>query len=160
MKSASINELKKELNELTAKELAAYCIKLAKYKKENKELLSYLIFDANDENLYIKNIQNFIDELFLKVPIMPYYTSAKVLRKVLRLSKKYIKFSGQLKTEIEVLIYFCQCIRKNNIAIDKNNTLFLIYQKQLATIEKQFVKLDEDLQFDYKETIESLHQLS
>jgi hypothetical protein len=40
METASISEIKKELKTLTPQQLQDICIRLAKYKKENKELLS------------------------------------------------------------------------------------------------------------------------
>ena len=49
MKPASLSLLKRELENLSAKEVQELCLKLAKYKKDNKELLSYLIFDSGDE---------------------------------------------------------------------------------------------------------------
>ena len=59
MKAASIHELQKELKELEQKQVMELCIRLAKYKKENKEFLSYLLFEAHDEKAYIKNIPKF-----------------------------------------------------------------------------------------------------
>ena len=50
MKAASISELQKELALLEPKNTAALCLRLAKYKKENKEFLSYLLFDSINEN--------------------------------------------------------------------------------------------------------------
>jgi len=41
---ASLSELQKELALLERKEVLELCIRLAKYKKENKEYLSYLVF--------------------------------------------------------------------------------------------------------------------
>jgi len=42
MHPASVKEIKTGLEQLTHKELVAACLRLAKFKKENKELLSYL----------------------------------------------------------------------------------------------------------------------
>lgn len=49
MKTATIAELKSELGNVPAPQLAELCIRLAKFKKENKELLTYLLFEAYDE---------------------------------------------------------------------------------------------------------------
>lgn len=54
MKAASINELKTELKHLETDELVALCLRLAKYKKENKELLDYMLFEASDERGYVQ----------------------------------------------------------------------------------------------------------
>jgi hypothetical protein len=52
MKAASIHELKKELLHLDEKSLVATCLRLARYKKDNKELMTYLLFEAHDEEGY------------------------------------------------------------------------------------------------------------
>jgi len=39
MKAASISELKQELQNISAKEITDICLRLARFKKENKELL-------------------------------------------------------------------------------------------------------------------------
>ena len=44
MKSGTLADIKKELQELEPKQLAELCIALAKYKKDNKEYLDYLLF--------------------------------------------------------------------------------------------------------------------
>ena len=49
MKAFSLNELKNELSTLSPAKVLALCMRLAKYKKDNKELLTYLLFHAHDE---------------------------------------------------------------------------------------------------------------
>ena len=44
MKAATLNELKHELSHLPAEELLDLCTRLARFKKENKELLTFLLF--------------------------------------------------------------------------------------------------------------------
>ena len=58
MKAATSNELKQELQASSSKQLIELCLRLAKFKKENKELLTYLLFEANDEAAYIQSIKN------------------------------------------------------------------------------------------------------
>ena len=48
MKAASISEIKTELKGLPPAQLTELCLRLARFKKENKELLTYLLFEAND----------------------------------------------------------------------------------------------------------------
>ena len=68
MKAASINEIKKELIELDSKTVQDLCMRLAKYKKENKELLTYLLFEAHDEAAFVNNVKTEMDELFQGLP--------------------------------------------------------------------------------------------
>lgn len=156
MKSASISEIKKELSTLSSKELLEHCLRLAKYKKENKELLNYLLFEAGDEESYIESVKQEMDELFGEINRSNLYLVKKTLRKILRTTNKHIKYSGIKQTEIELLIYFCRKIKQSRIPIHKNTVLTNLYQQQLKKIGKALSTLHEDLQFDYQETLTEL----
>jgi hypothetical protein len=43
MKAASILELKQELQHTSSKEIVELCLRLARFKKENKELLTFFL---------------------------------------------------------------------------------------------------------------------
>jgi hypothetical protein len=156
MKAASIHELQKELTALEPKHLKELCIRLAKYKKDNKELLSYLLFEAHDEKTYIKNIKQEIDVLFEEMNRDTAYLTKKSLRKILRLINKFIKYSGDKQTEIELRIYFCTKVKAARIAIDTNTVLSNLYSREIEKIKTTFSKLHEDLQYDYKQELEKL----
>ena len=53
MKPAGVKAIKEELKIRSREELIELCLNLSKFKKENKELLTYLLFEADDEN-YLK----------------------------------------------------------------------------------------------------------
>ena len=48
MKASTVSELKEELKHLPPAQLLELCLRLARFKKENKELLTYLLFEAHD----------------------------------------------------------------------------------------------------------------
>ncbi len=156
MKTASIHELQKELTVLEPKALKELCVRLAKYKKDNKELLSYLLFEAHDEKTYIKNIKEEIDLLFIGINRNTTYLIKKSLRKVLRYINKFIKYSGSKQTEIELRIYFCLKVKATEIPIENNVVLSNLYFRESEKIKTAFSKLHEDLQYDYKEELEKL----
>jgi hypothetical protein len=156
MKAASLNELKKELGTLPPKQVLALCIRLAKYKKENKELLSYLLYEANDEKSYIKTIKSEIDLQFAEINRSNLYYTKKMLRKILRGTNKCIKFSGNKQTEVELLIYFCTQLKDSGIPIHNSTALSNLYQRQIEKIKKATANLHEDLQFDYGKELEPL----
>ncbi len=58
MKASSLNDIKRELEYKDNKELLLYCMKLAKFRKENKEFLTYLLFEDDNLASYIDNIKN------------------------------------------------------------------------------------------------------
>ena len=57
MKPASVNEIKQKLKDTDKKDLIEICQRLARFKKENKELLTYLLFEEDDLSNYIKNVK-------------------------------------------------------------------------------------------------------
>ncbi len=136
MKSATLNELKKELQELSPKQVQDLCIRLAKYKKDNKELLTFLLFEAHDESAYIQSIKEEIDELFVDVNKRNVYLAKKTLRKIVRTANKYIRYSGSKTVQLEVLIYFCKGMKKTGIAIRSSSVLENLYEQQLKKIRK------------------------
>lgn len=149
MKASTISILKKELNALATSDLIGICLKLAKYKKENKELISYLLFDANNELEYISSIKKEIDIQFAEINFGHMYFVKKSVRKIFKSTTKYIKYSGQKRTEVELLIYFCSKLRTSGIEIERNNSLNNLYMNQIRKIHQVISTLHEDLQFDY-----------
>jgi len=156
MKAATLKELKTELFTIHPEKVLELCMHLAKYKKENKELLTYLLFEASDEQTYINEVKELINELFLGVNKSNLYLAKKTIRKILRSTNKFIKYSGNKQTEVDLLIYFCKKIRKSGIAIRENTALGNIYIRQIVKINKALKTLHEDLQFDYSEEMKLL----
>jgi hypothetical protein len=151
MKAASIKEIKAELHSLHPARVLELCMHLAKYKKENKELLTYLLFEAHDEQSYINSVKEQMDEDFKGINKSNLYLAKKALRKALRITNKYIKYSGSKQTEVELLIYYCKKVRKTGIPLHANTVLGNIFLRQTQKIEKALKSLHEDLQYDYSE---------
>lgn len=156
MKAVSINEIKKELTNLDSKSLQDLCMRLAKYKLENKELLTYLLFEANDESAYITLIKAEIDQHFDTLPKSNVYYIKKSLRKILRITNRQIKYSGQPATEVELRIYFCSRIISAGIPLHQSQVLTNLFEQQVKKIETVIARLPEDLQYDYHRDFESL----
>ncbi|MEO7768625.1 MAG: hypothetical protein ABIS01_14440 [Ferruginibacter sp.] len=149
MKAATINEIKQELNATAPVKLLDLCIRLAKYKKENKELLSYLLFEADDEAAYIATVKIEIDQQFTEINQSNLYFVKKSLRKILRTTAKYIRQTGSRQVEVELLLYFCNVLINSDIPFRRNTVLTNLYQYQLKKIAKVISTLHEDLQYDY-----------
>jgi hypothetical protein len=155
MKSASSSELKAALQNLNHKELEQVCMRISKYKKENKELLSYLLYEADNEFQYIENIKLEIDTFFENILVHTFKNLLKKLRKAIRIANKYIKFSGSKNVEVAVLVYVCQKLKP--IVIPSNSTALInLYNRQIIKIDKALLKLDEDLQYDYNKEISEI----
>jgi hypothetical protein len=155
MKSASIKELKAALHNLSPQEMLEVCLLMSKYKKENKELLSYLLYEADNEHQYIENIKLEIDTYFENLVAFNFSNMLKKLRKAIRIANKYIKFSGSKNVEVAVLIYVC--IKIKPFTLQTTSTALLnLYNRQIIKIDKALLKLEEDLQYDYKSDIEAI----
>lgn len=150
MKAATVKELKEELSKYPQADLVKICLRLSKFKKENKELLTYLLYEAQDESNYITSVKNEIDQLFEQITNKRYYFLKKSIRKILRIIKKYIRYSQHKETEVELLIYFCQKLKQFKPSIFNNKVLRNLYLRQIDAIRKTISKLHEDLQYDYE----------
>ena len=149
MKAATIQELKQELTNRPPKELVEICIRLTKYKKENKELLNYLLFESYDELGYTDTVKREMDEAFEELPKSTPYQNKKVLRKILRTVSRYSKFMASKQAEVELLIYFCEKVKATGIRMNKSAMLTNLYNQQLKKIHGVLESLHEDLRYDY-----------
>ncbi len=149
MKAASLKDIKTELKHHSAEELLGLCIHLVKSKKENKELLTYLLFESTDEEAYIQSIKNKMDADFEAINTKTFFYIKKSVRKILKEIKKFIRYSQNKETEVELLIYFCRKLKDFKPSISRNTALTNLYNRQLDYIRKKINTLHEDLQYDY-----------
>lgn len=156
MKVASVKELKDELKHRSKEELLDYCLQLSKFKKENKELLTYLLFDSLDEEEYIRKIKADVENQFQEIKTRNFYLIKKSVRKILKSIKKYIRYSKKKETEAELLLFFCSQLASLSPPIKRNTVLLNIYTRQLNMAKKAITLLHEDLQHDYELEIENL----
>ncbi|MEM1259801.1 MAG: hypothetical protein AAGH81_14820 [Bacteroidota bacterium] len=156
MKAATVSQLKKELQHRNPDELLTLCLRLARFKLENKELLTYLLFEADNEGGYIETVKSLLDEQFEAINTTSYYYIKKSVRKILRGLRKYIRYSGKKETEVELLLYFCEKLNGFRPSIHRNRVLSNLYERQLIAIKKKISLLHEDLQYDYGQLLSGL----
>jgi len=156
MKAVTIKALKTELSNCSPNELFEICLRLTKFKKENKELLSYLLFQSADEEGFINDLKTEIDFQFTQINSKNYYFIKKSIRKILRFVKSNIRYSKNKETEIELLLYFCAVLKNLKPSIDQNLVLKNIFIREIAGIKKKVAVLHEDLQYDYKLELDKL----
>jgi len=159
LQSASIQDIKKELETRSNKEVIAYCLTLAKYKKDSKEFLGYLLFDSSDPSLFSVKVKTEVDEQFsvLKAEKNLYFTK-KSLRKILRLVMRYSRYASDNALTAEWLIHFCTRLNESGIPYRESQVLVNMYQNQLKKIETLVYGMHEDLQQDYSRDLEALQQ--
>ncbi|WP_370398493.1 hypothetical protein [Tenacibaculum dicentrarchi] len=156
METATIKALKDELKHKNQNELLEICLQLIRFKKENKELLTYLLFEADNEQGYILAIKNEMDVLFENINTKSYFFIRKSARKILTNTKKYIRFSKNKETEVELLLHFCIKLKNLKPSIKNSPRLQNILETQVKLIQKIVATLHEDLQYDYSLELEKL----
>ncbi|WP_242086962.1 hypothetical protein [Aestuariivivens sediminis] len=158
MKAATLTEIKNELNMLSQQDLMQLCLRLSRFKKENKELLSYLLFESTHEEGYIESIKNYMDNEFEQINRASFFYIRKSIRKILRHVKKYIRYSQNKETEVELLLYFCKKLQDFNPSIHRSQQILNTFHRQMALVKKIIITLHEDLQYDYKLKLEELNR--
>ena len=156
MKAASANEIKQRLKELEKKALMELCLRLARHKKENKELLTFLLFEADDLPAYIAGVNGEVDNIFAGVNTSSVFFAKKTIRKALRTANRYIRYAADKTVEVEVLLHFCTAFRSLKLDWKRSTLLANLYASQLKKIGAAIDSLHEDLQYDYRRSLDRL----
>ena len=132
------------------------CLSLAKYKKDNKEFLAYLLFQAQNKTDFLNDVKAEVDAYFLELKTQPslYYVK-KNLRKLLRVITKYNKYLNDKAISADLLIYFCKQLKNSGIPYKKSQLLVNMYEQQLKKINTLISGLHEDLRHDYLSDLEN-----
>ena len=150
LKALTLKKIKDELEYRSSKDLVELCLQLAKFKKENKELLTYLLFEAHNEEMYVESVKEYMDTLFEKMNTKSFFYIRKTVRKILKITKKYIRYSKKKETETQLLLHFCDQLKKIRPSISKSPRLQNMYDRQIVMITKAIQTLHEDLQYEYQ----------
>jgi hypothetical protein len=156
---SSIQEQKKELKALSSAELAEICLRLSKYKKDNKELLNYLLFHQHDPRAYVDSVKAELQVEFEQLNKQSYYCS-KSLRKILRNLSRQAKYVANTELELDMLLWFCTNYLQYVDLKTNNKSLQNILLRQFQKMEKLSKKLHEDLQFDYQQESDKIYKLA
>ncbi|MFN8253645.1 MAG: hypothetical protein U0V75_17370 [Ferruginibacter sp.] len=157
MRAAAVNEIKEELKHLPADKLVALCLRLSRFKKENKELLTFLLFEAHDIPGYIASVKAELDVQFENINRSSVYFVKKSLRKMLRTAAKYTRYSGDAVVETELLLHFCRLVNSMEKNVTGNTVVINILQNQYKKIRAAIGSMHEDLQYEYQKEMDSLH---
>ncbi len=156
MKTASTNDIKQELIGLAPKQVLELCLRLVKSKKENKELLSYLLFEAHDPHGYVEQVKQEIDKNMSEIPLYNMYQAKKGLRSILRSIAKYSKHIGTKQAAADMYIHFCRSVKKIGLPMHRSTAITNLYKQQIKKINQLVETLHEDLRYDYTRQLEEL----
>ncbi|MEM7162387.1 MAG: hypothetical protein AAF487_08075 [Bacteroidota bacterium] len=158
MKAASAAEIKKELKEKNPNELLELCLRLARFKKENKELMTYLLFEAEDEHSYVMALKEDVADQMKEVNRTQFYYCKKNLRRILRQMDRFIRYSGKKETEIEMRVYFCNEMLREKIPFKRTKALRNLFEGQIKKAKNALKSLHPDLKYDFSVEIKELEE--
>jgi hypothetical protein len=158
MQTASVKQLKDELKHKNQSELMELCLQLSKFKKENKELLTYLLFEASDEETFRKEVKAEMDEAFVDINRSHLYFVKKASQKILRQTKKYIRYSKNKETEMDLMIHYLRQLRTAADNVFRNPIIKNIYNRESERLGKTLEALHEDIQMDYRDAVEEIQE--
>ena len=156
MKAATVFDIKEGLQALPPAQVAELCLRLVKFKKENKELVSYLLFEAHNQSAYVEEIKSEMTVEFAGINTSNVYFAKKSLRRILRDTNKQVRYIGAKAAEVELLLAYCQNLKASGLASKKAPVIEKILQTQLAKTKKLIGALHEDLQYDYQRLLDKL----
>lgn len=156
MKAASVKQIKEELLKRSPNELVNICLRLSKFKKENKELITYLLFDAADEQGYVKEVVQTLVGEFETVNIKSLYIAKKNLRRIVRMVNRFIKYSDDPETPVQILMALCIEMKKLPLNFSRSASLANIVSATRNRLLKHIELLHEDLQYEYKREFQKL----
>ena len=156
MSPATIEDIKKELQTLPAKKVLELTLKLARFKKENKELLTYLLFEAGDTEGYVQSLQIEIDEMMADIHKAPSAVVKKQLRRITRLITRQGKYMASKSAAAELHLHFCTSISQHPENLLNITSAQTIYQQQVNKLSKLIPTLESDLQYDLQQKFDTL----
>lgn len=159
VKAATIPQIKKELETISPQKLMALTLRLIKFKAENKELISYLLFDESEQAGYISDIKYEVSELLSNIKSLSPYLAKRALRKALKLITRYSKYMSSKDAEAELLIHFCKHVHLQGISRYTHKTVLNIYLNTLIKVQKLIPFLHDELQNDFKHEISRLQKI-
>lgn len=155
LKAASIAELKAELQTLSQEELVAICLRLARFKRDNKELMGYLLFEAHQPDIYAEQVKQMMTDEFAAVNTANIWFAKKSIRKILRLANKYAKYAGSKELEVQLHIHYLNGLKQLPDHIIKAPIMDKLARSEEQKIRKLIRSLHEDLQYDLLRQLEA-----
>ncbi|HPI54577.1 MAG TPA: hypothetical protein PLU10_07770 [Chitinophagaceae bacterium] len=146
--------IRKEMSSLSHKEISELCIRLIRYKKENKELADYFLFEKHQEHSYLLSAKSEIQSLFGNIQTLQPYLVKKSIRKIIRLAERYSKYAANPIIFLELYLEIMQQMREHFPQWNQLEPLVKIAQSLEKKSMRLLPKLHEDLQFDYNARLE------
>lgn len=158
MKASSLKDIKADLKNCSKEELLDLTLRLIRFKKDNKELITYLLYESDNDILFIESYKADMDEAFAQINRSSFFFIRKGVRKILSVTKKNIRYTQKKNIEIELLLHFCKLLIEFRPKINRNKVLMNTLETQSRMIRKSILTMDEDLQHDYTVILEEIFE--
>jgi 4-alpha-glucanotransferase len=153
----TLSEIKKELKSRSHEDIVDLCLQLAKYKKDNKEYLGFLLYDAEDISHFLQDVLKNMDQMFDEIANQTHwYQTKKSWRKILRQNTKCAKFMKSKSSEIHMLLHFVKRAQSSQISYARYNALTQIVELQIKKIRALIPTVHEDLQYDFNRELATI----
>jgi hypothetical protein len=146
--ATKLGNLKQELQEQDRKNLMELCLQLARFRQENKELITFLLFHSHQPLTYADEYKIMIEEPFDKFLMNPYYL-AKGIRKSFRLIGRYAKITKSKEGECELYLHLARLFEERIQGRLVHKALIILLERALKKAFNLIVKMHEDYQMDY-----------
>lgn len=156
MVAASSKILKEALDSKTNLELKELISRLLRFKKENKELATYLLFYEQEEMEYVRDAKAAISLQFEDINTKTVFYAKKGLRKMLRIAMKFSKYSTDKSTSLEIGLHITTLLMTLPKHIKSSQLIKNMYASNLKKIYTTLEILHPDIQFDYQKQIKNL----
>ena len=156
MNIPSLVAIKKELSYLDEKELSSLILDLSKFTRDNKAFLYFKLNEKTQPSLYVDTVKEELDELFQTANTTSFYLTKKSAQTIRRKLNKALKFSKNKEDQVELLLYFCEQLKKYGYLKYQHPILQSLFLKQTEKIQKSIAALHEDLQYDYSIRLDEL----
>lgn len=156
MEIPTLANLKKELSYLPEKELITLITDLAKFSRENKAFLYFKLNERDQPGLFVDTVKEELDEAFQVANTRNYHVAKKAAQTIRRKLNKSLKLSKNKADLAELILYFCEQMKKYDYQRHGHPVINNLYQVQIEKTKKLISTLHEDLQSDFEYRIEEL----
>ncbi|WP_200978809.1 hypothetical protein [Echinicola sp. 20G] len=156
MKLPSLAQIKKELSHLPEEELIGLLMETAKFTTDNKQFLFFKIYGRENPGFFQEMVEEELQQAFENANLDHAHFAKKSAQAIRRKLNKYLKFTKDKPTQIELIAFFCRELSEHGFLSFNHPVINNLYVMQLNKIEKLIGGLHEDLQYDYQELFEEL----
>jgi len=104
----------------------------------------------------VDTVKEELDELFQTANTNSFYLTKKSTQTIRRKLNKALKFSKNKEDQVELLLYFCEQLKKYGYLKYQHPILQSLFLKQTEKIQKNIAALHEDLQYDYSRRLDEI----